>query len=80
MLWFVGRQLKNGQQNIYIAKMKNCSEIQNRRVLIASPEYTWKLHRALGRDARPCQVNLNGGLHIPTHAGRVSIVFSAGGC
>jgi len=80
MIWSGWEGDTNGQQNIYIAKMKNPTEIDGDRVRISSPTNQWELHGALHDDVNPPQVNVNEGPQFLTHKKKVFIVFSASGC
>jgi GH43 family beta-xylosidase len=80
MIWAGWEGDTNGQQNIYIAKMKTPTQIDGDRVLISSPTYPWELHGALHDDINPAQVNVNEGPQFLTHKNKVFIVFSASGC
>ena len=70
----------NGQQNIYIAKMKSPTQIDGDRVRISSPSNPWELFGALHDDVNPPQVNVNEGPQFLSHKNKVFIVFSASGC
>lgn len=80
MIWSGWEGDTNGQQNIYIAKMKNPTEIEGDRVLISSPTKPWELFGSLHDDVNPPQVNVNEGPQFLSHNGKVFIVFSASGC
>ncbi|PXY47222.1 glycoside hydrolase family 43 protein [Flavobacterium hydrophilum] len=80
MIWSGWEGDTNGQQNIYIAKMKNPTQIDGDRVLISSPTNPWELHGALHDDVNPPQVNVNEGPQFLTHKNKAFIVFSASGC
>lgn len=80
MVWAGWEGDTNGQQNIYIAKMKNPLEIEGDRVMISSPEYEWELHGALHDNINPAQVNVNEGPQYLAHNNKIFIVFSASGC
>lgn len=80
MIWSGWEGDTNGQQNIYIAKMKNPTQIDGDRVLISSPTHSWELHGALHDDVNPAQVNVNEGPQFLSHNEKVFIVFSASGC
>jgi GH43 family beta-xylosidase len=80
MIWAGWEGDTNGQQNIYIAKMKNPLEIDGDRVLISSPTHGWETHGALHDDVNPAQVNVNEGPQFLTHNDKIFIVFSASGC
>lgn len=80
MIWSGWEGDTNGQQNIYIAKMKSPTEIEGDRVLISSPKNQWELYGALHDDVNPPQVNVNEGPQFLSHKNKVFIIFSASGC
>lgn len=80
MIWSGWEGDTNGQQNIYIAKMKSPTQIEGDRVRISSPTNSWELFGALRDDINPAQVNVNEGPQFLTHDKKVFIVFSASGC
>jgi GH43 family beta-xylosidase len=80
MIWSGWEGDTNGQQNIYIAKMKTPTEIDGERVKISSPVNPWELHGTLNDDVNPPQVNVNEGPQFLTNKNKVFIVFSASAC
>lgn len=80
MIWSGWEGDTNGQQNIYIAKMKNPWTIEGHRVKIASPEFEWEKHGDLNDANNPPHVNVNEGPQALVHGNRLFIVFSASGC
>jgi len=80
MIWSGWEGDTNGQQNIYIAKMKSPTEIDGDRVRISSPTKPWELFGALHDDKNPAQVNVNEGPQFLSHDNKLFIVFSASGC
>jgi GH43 family beta-xylosidase len=80
MIWSGWKGDTNGQQNIYIAKMKTPTQIDGDRVLISSPTNSWELYGALHDEENPAQVNVNEGPQFLSHKNKVFIVFSASGC
>ncbi|UGU15703.1 glycoside hydrolase family 43 protein [Sinomicrobium kalidii] len=80
MIWSGWEGDTNGQQNIYIARMKNPWTIDGKRVLIAEPTYAWEKQGDLDDAANPPHVNVNEGPQYLEHNGKIFIVFSASGC
>jgi GH43 family beta-xylosidase len=80
MIWSGWEGDTNGQQNIYIAKMKTPTEIDGDRVRISKPTNPWELHGALHDAINPAQVNVNEGPQFLEHKDKAFIVFSASGC
>lgn len=79
MIWSGWEGDTNGQQNIYMAKMKNPWTIDGKRVKISAPQYAWEKHGDLPGQ-QPDHVNVNEGPEILKHNGDVFLVYSASGC
>lgn len=80
MIWSGWEGTTNGQQNIYIARMKNPWTIAGNRVLISEPTHVWEKQGDLNEEENPPHVNVNEGPQYLEHDGRIFIVFSANGC
>jgi len=80
MIWSGWQGDTNGQQDIFIAKMKNPLEIEGDRVKISSPTYEWEKHGDLNKANDVPHVNVNEGPQFLSHKDRIFIVFSASGC
>lgn len=80
MIWSGWEGNTNGQQNIYIAKMKNPLEIEGRRVLLSEPNYNWEKQGDLDDEGNPPHVSVNEGPQYLENDGKIFIVFSANGC
>lgn len=80
MIWSGWEGDKNGQQNIYIAKMKNPWTIESDRVLISAPTFDWETNGDLHDANNPPHVNVNEGPQALQHDGKLFIVYSASGC
>jgi GH43 family beta-xylosidase len=70
----------NGEQDIYIARMKNPYTIESRRVIISKPQYDWETKGDLHDANNPSHVNVNEGPQFLEHNGKLFIVYSASGC
>ena len=70
----------NGQQNIYIAKMKNPWTVIGVRVKLSSPELPWETIGALHDANNLPQVNVNEGPEVLAHANQLFLIYSASGC
>ena len=70
----------NGQQNIYIAQMKNPWTLTGKRALISSPEYDWEKYGDLHDAVNPPHVNVNEGPEILKHGNKLFLIYSASGC
>lgn len=80
MIWSGWEGNVNGQQNIYLAKMKNPWTITGKRVKIGEPTYDWEKHGNLGAKDDVKHVSVNEGPQALEHGNRLFIVFSASGC
>lgn len=76
MLWSGWAGDKNGQQNIYIAKMSNPWTISSERQLLSSPELKWE---KVGSEENP-YVSVNEGPQILINNSKVFLIYSASGC
>lgn len=79
MIWSGWEGDVNGQQNIYIARMKNPWTIETERVKISSPHYSWEKYGTL-RGENPSQVYVNEGPQYLKHKNKIFIIYSASGC
>ncbi|HVX28418.1 MAG TPA: glycoside hydrolase family 43 protein [Parafilimonas sp.] len=70
----------NGEQDIYIAKMKDPLTIESKRVRISAPQYDWETHGDLHDANNPPHVNVNEGPQFLEHEGKLFIIYSASGC
>jgi GH43 family beta-xylosidase len=80
MIWAGWEGDENGQQDIYIAKMKNPWTIEGKRSKISSPLYDWEKYGDLGKDSKPPHVNVNEGPEILKHGNKLFLIYSASGC
>lgn len=70
----------NGQQNIYISKMRNPWTVENKRVLISSPTYNWERSGDIKHGNSIEQVYVNEGPQVLVHHGNLFLIYSASGC
>lgn len=80
MIWSGWEGDTNGQQDIYIARMKNPWTIKGPRVRISSPKLDWERHGDLSDALNPPHVAVNEGPQILHRGKRLFIVYSASGC
>lgn len=81
LLWSGWEGAENGQQNIYIARMKDPLNVEGERVLISKPEHPWELHGTIRnpkQDDKPF-VAVNEGPAALVRDGRVLVTYSASG-
>lgn len=79
MIWSGWEGDRNGQQNIYIAGMKDPLTITGRRVKISSPSYDWEKHGDL-KDPDITHLDVNEGPEILKHGNKLFLVYSASAC
>lgn len=79
MIWSGWEGDSNGQQNIYIAKMKNPWTIEAGRAKISGSDFDWEKHGDL-KDPNLPHVNVNEGPQILKHGKKLFIIYSASGC
>jgi GH43 family beta-xylosidase len=70
----------NGQQNIYIAKMKNPWSVEGRRAKISGPELEWEIHGDTHNPKDVPHVNVNEGPEVLVHNNKLFLIYSASGC
>jgi len=79
MIWSGWEGEKNGEQDIYIAEMKDPFTITGPRVRISSPVYDWETHGDLN-EPNLKHVNVNEGPQILKHGKKLFLVYSGSGC
>lgn len=80
MIWSGWESDTNGQQDIYIARMKNPWTIKGRRVRLSSPVLDWERHGRLGKNEVPAYVAVNEGPQILQRGKKTFLIYSASGC
>lgn len=70
----------NGEQNIYIAKMKNPWTLDDKRSKISTPELAWETHGDLNNPNDVPHVNVNEGPEVLSHKDKLFLIYSASGC
>jgi GH43 family beta-xylosidase len=80
MIWAGWEGDTNGEQDIYIAKMKDPMTIEGQRVKISTPTYQWEKHGDLHDANNPPHVDVNEGPQALEHNGKLFIIYSASGC
>ncbi len=80
MIWSGWEGDTNGEQDLYIARLKNPWTIQGERVRISRPVLDWETHGDLQGPNNPPHVNVNEGPEFLRRGNRVFIVYSASGC
>ena len=71
---------ENGEQDIFLAKMKDPLTIESNRVRISKPQYDWEMNGDLHDANNPAHVNVNEGPQFLEHNGKLFVIYSASGC
>ena len=79
-VWSGWQGNKNGQQDIYISKMKNPWTLEGKRVRISSPHFAWERDGDLNDPENPPHVNVNEGPQPLLHQNKLFLIYSASGC
>ena len=79
MVWSGWEGDTNGEQDIYIAKMKNPWTIEGKRVRISAPQYDWETHGDLKNETPP-HINVNEGPQALLHGKDLFVIYSASAC
>ncbi|MEP6727794.1 MAG: glycoside hydrolase family 43 protein [Bacteroidota bacterium] len=79
MVWSGWEGASNGEQDIYIAKMKNPWTIDGGRVRISTPVYDWEKIGDLKSETPP-HINVNEGPQALVHGADLFIIYSASAC
>lgn len=79
-LWSGWQGDANGQQDIYIAKMKNPWTIKGERVRLSSPTYEWEEHGDLKNPNDVKHVDVNEGPQLLRNKDKLFLIYSASGC
>lgn len=80
MVWSGWEGDANGEQDIYISKMKNPWTLEGNRVRLSTPTLGWEQHGDLNDPDNPPHVNVNEGPQFIQHGNRIFLIYSASGC
>lgn len=79
LIWSGWQGNENGEQDIYIARLRNPWTIEGRRVRLSAPQFSWERFGDLP-DGNPPHVNVNEGPEILEHKGKIFLIYSVSGC
>ncbi len=80
LLWSGWKDDKDGEQDIYIAHLKNPWTVDSERTLLSFPQYPWEhVGDLLNRPSMP-HVEVNEGPEFLQHGNDIFIVYSASAC
>ena len=80
MVWSGWESDSNGEQHIYISKMKNPWTLEGKRVRLSTPTLSWEQHGDLNDANYPPHVNVNEGPQFLQHGDKIFLIYSASGC
>ena len=80
MIWSGWRGDEDGQQNIYIAKMKNPWTIDGHRVQISTSDFDWEKIGDIKEANTLRHVDVNEGPQVLRNGEKLFVVYSASGC
>lgn len=80
MIWSGWEGDTNGEQDIYITKLKNPWTVEGERVKLSYPTYDWEKNGDLHDASNPPHVNVNEGPEILKHGNKIFLIYSASGC
>lgn len=70
----------NGEQDIFIAELKNPWTAEGKRTLLSAPTYPWEKNGDLNNPNDVKHVNVNEGPEILKHGEKIFLTYSASGC
>jgi GH43 family beta-xylosidase len=80
MIWSGWEGEQNGEQDIYIARLKDPVTVGSSRAKISAPVFPWERFGNLPRTAELSHVNVNEGPEILKHGDKLFLIYSASGC
>jgi GH43 family beta-xylosidase len=80
VIWSGWKGNVNGEQDIFIAQLKNPWTAEGRRTLISTPTYKWETNGDLNNPNDVPHVNVNEGPEILKHGNKIFLIYSASGC
>lgn len=80
LIWSGWEGDKNGEQNIYIARLKDPLTVEGPRVKISSPIYPWECFGKLPHSADVEHLIVNEGPEILKHDSKLFLIYSASAC
>lgn len=80
LIWSGWEGDQNGEQDIYIARLKDPLTVESSRVKISAPVYPWERFGQLPAISDLSHVNVNEGPEMLKHGNKLFLIYSASGC
>ena len=80
LIWSGWKGDVNGEQDIFIARLKNPWTTEGNRTLVSAPTYNWERNGDLNNPNDVPHVNVNEGPEILKHNNKLFLIYSASGC
>jgi|GEM_PF-576498 len=80
VIWSGWKGDENGEQDIFIAQLKNPWTAEGKRTLVSAPTYAWETNGDLNNPNDVKHVNVNEGPEILKHGDKIFLTYSASGC
>jgi len=80
IIWSGWKGDVNGEQDIFIAQLKNPWTAEGKRTLVSAPTYSWERNGDLNNPNDVKHVNVNEGPEILKHKNQIFLIYSASGC
>lgn len=80
VIWSGWKDDVNGEQDIFIARLKNPWTAEGRRTMVSEPRYKWETNGDLHNPNDVKHVNVNEGPEILKHNDKIFLIYSASGC
>ena len=80
LIWSGWKGDVNGEQDIYITKMKNPWTCEGNRTLISAPTFDWEKNGDLNNPNDVPHINVNEGPEILKHDNKLFLIYSASAC
>ncbi|MEO8414252.1 MAG: family 43 glycosylhydrolase [Ginsengibacter sp.] len=80
VIWSGWKDDVNGEQDIFIAKLKNPWTAEGKRTLVSAPTLPWEKNGDLNNPNDVKHVNVNEGPEILKHRDKIYLIYSASGC
>ena len=79
-VWSGWEDDKNGEQDIYIAAMKNPWTTEGPRTKLSSPQYDWEMNGDMHNPNDLAHINVNEGPEFLVHGNKIFLIYSASAC